>query len=405
MASSNSEATRFFYGYVIVIVAFSLQAIGWGIFNSFGVFFNSLMTEFGWSRAVISGGFSITMLICGVTGILQGRLNDRYGPRLLMTACGIILGTGYLLMSQVSTLWAFLLVCGLFLGAGNSGTDIVLLSTITRWFVKKRGMMSGLAKVGTGGGMFMMSIFINWSITQYGWRATFAILGVVTLSSFVGCAQFLVRDPAKKGLVPDGVKGESPFDRAPIEKGLTLRRAFRTRQFRVMSVDYFIVYFCVSTVLTHIVPHAIDLGISAANAARVLATIGVVSIVGRLVLGGAGDRIGNKLALVICFVCLTAAFIWLQVSTRLWELLLFAVIYGFAHGGFFALISPTLAEFFGTSSHGVILGSVVFTSALGSTIGPVIAGYLFDIMGSYAIFFMVLSGMSLAGLLATMSYM
>ena len=109
IASSNKDAPRFFYGYVIVFVAICLQALGWGIFNSFGVFFKSLETEFVWSRAVVSSAMSLNVLIAGIASILQGKLNDRFGPRLIMTGGGILLGVGYLLMSRVSTLWEYYL--------------------------------------------------------------------------------------------------------------------------------------------------------------------------------------------------------------------------------------------------------------------------------------------------------
>ena len=124
----------------------------------------------------------------------------------------------------------------------------------------------------------------------------------------------------------------------------------------------------------HVVPHAIDLGISPSNAANILATVGAMSIAGRFVMGGAGDRIGNRLALIVCFVLLIMGIIWLQFADNLWMLYLFACVHGFAHGGFFALIAPLLSDYFGTRDQGVILGIVIFIANLGSAIGPVLAG-------------------------------
>ena len=102
---ASTVTTRFFYGYAIVVVAFMLQAVGWGVFNSMGVFFKPFMDEFGWSRALISSAFSLAMLVCGMSSILQGRLSDRLGPRVVMAVGGVFLGIGYLLMSQVSHFW------------------------------------------------------------------------------------------------------------------------------------------------------------------------------------------------------------------------------------------------------------------------------------------------------------
>jgi MFS family permease len=403
MAVSKKGESRFFYGYVIVLVSFALQILGWGLFNSLGVFFKPIIAEFAWSRALISSAISFCIICFGITGILQGRLSDRFGPRIIMTAGGILLGGGYLLMSQVATVWHLYLFCSLLIGLGISGTDVVLLSTTARWFVKRRGMMIGIIKVGTGVGMLIMPLVINGLITAYGWRTAFVVLGATILFFYCSGSQFLVRDPGKMGLAPDGGKHGHPFDQAAPEGGMTLQEAVRTVQFYIICCSYLLVFFCVSIILMHIVSHAIDLGIAPVNAATVLSVVGGASIVGRFVMGGAGDRIGNKAALVICFVCLVSSLVWLQLADRLWMLFLFAIVYGFAHGGFYALIAPLIAELFGTRSHGVILGIVLFASAIGGAGGPVTAGYLFDITGSYGMVFGILTGMGIAGLIAALT--
>jgi MFS family permease len=401
IAPSDKNEPKIFYGYVIVFVGFVLQVFGWGIFNSFGVFFKPLETEFIWSRAVVASAMSFSFLVAGFAGILMGELSDRFGPRLVMTGGGVLLGLGYLLMSTVSSLWEYYLYCTVIIGIGISGTDVVVLSTTARWFVKKRSMLTGVIKIGTGFGMMIMPLFINWLITQYGWRSTFQILGMMILIMYVTCSQCLVRDPVKKGLSPDGAKNKNPIEPTSGEKGLSIKDALRTTQLWTICVVYSLLMYAIATVMFHIVPIAIDLGISAANAANVLATLGSVSIAGRFVMGTAGDRIGTKSSLVICFLLLSSGLVWLQFSTTLWMLLLFAVIHGFAHGGFFTLISPLLADFFGTRSHGAIFGVLTSVSAIGSAVGPVMAGYMFDKTGSYQLVFLVLTGMSFAGLVGT----
>ena len=403
MATANKDTPAFFYGYVIVLVSFALQVLGWGLFNSFGVFFKPIIAEFAWSRAIISSAISFSIIVFGSAGILQGRLSDRFGPRIIMTGGGILLGAGYLLMSQVSTVWHLYLFCSLLIGVGISGTDIVLLSTTARWFVKKRGMMTGIIKVGTGVGMLIMPVIINGLITAYGWRTAFVVLGAAVLFFYCSGSQFLVRDPGKKGLAPDGERHEHRVNRTAPETGMTLQDAARTVQFWTICFAFLLVFFCVGIILMHIVTHAIDLGISPANAAMVLSGVGGASIAGRFVMGGAGDRIGNKAALVICFVCLASSLVWLQLADQLWMLFLFALVYGFAHGGFFTLIAPLIAELFGTRSHGVIFGIVAFAATVGGSLGPVTAGYLFDITGSYGIIFGILTGMGIVGLIAALT--
>ena len=178
-----------------------------------------------------------------------------------------------------------------------------------------------------------------------------------------------------------------------------MKEAVRSAAFWLIASAFFFVFFCAATILMHVVPHAIDLGISPSNAAKVLSTLGALSIAGRFLMGAAGDRVGNRKALMICFGCLALGIVWLQFADRLWMLYLFACIHGFAHGGFFSLIAPILADYFGTRDQGVILGIVIFISNLGSSSGPVLAGYVFDVSGSYQMIFMMLTGLSLGGLL------
>ena len=128
----------------------------------------------------------------------------------------------------------------------------------------------------------------------------------------------------------------------------------------------------------------------------------LVLILGRLVMGGGGDRMGNRRALVISLIILIASLGWLQFARELWALYLFAVVYGFSHGGFFALISPLVAELFGTKSYGSIFGVVLFVSQIGGAIGPVVAGRLFDVTDSYYIAFLIMLVLNIIGLALAM---
>jgi predicted MFS family arabinose efflux permease len=262
--------------------------------------------------------------------------------------------------------------------------------------------MSGVLKVGTGVGMLVMPLFTNWLITVFGWRMAFFVMGIVVLISFIGLSQLLVRDPARRGLRPDGDGRVAAKMAQAGETGFTLRQALKNRQLWLICTTYFFLLVCVFTVLLHIVPHAIDLGIPPSWATRVLATIGGLSIVGRFIMGFSSDRIGNKWALAICYGFLCVSLGWLLLANRLWMLFVFAIVYGFAHGGFFVVMSPLIAEFFGTASHGAIFGMMIFVSTIGGAIGPLLAGYVFDLTGSYRVVFWGLPLISTLGLGATL---
>ena len=304
-------------------------------------------------------------------------------------------------MSQINTIWQLYLFYGVIVGIGVSASDVPLLSTIARWFTKRRGMMSGIVKAGTGTGMLIMPIVASKLISTYDWRTAYIAIGIIGLVIIVSAAQFLRRDPAQMGQLPDGEEKPNVVSLNSADGGFSLREAIHTRQFWIICAIYFLVLFCVQIILIHIAPHAEDLGISVTNAASIMSIIGGASIVGRLVMGSASDRIGTKPSLIICFLILLAALLWLQLARELRMLYLFAVIYGVAHGGFFALISPIVAELFGTGSHGVLLGIVFFSSTIGGAISPLLAGHIFDITSSYQLVFLICTAISVIGTILT----
>lgn len=389
---------RYFYGYNIVAAGFIIQAVCVGSMFTYGVFFKDFQAEFGWSRAAISGAASLAFLMMGLGGVIAGKMNDRIGPKVIIVASGILLGIGYLLMSRLQALWQLYLLYGVLVGIGFSTHDVITLSTVARWFIRRRGMMSGIVKVGTGSGQFLMPLIATLLITAYGWRNSYLIIGAVVLVIFVVVAQVLSRDPQGIGLFPDGDSNESCDNgNRPREESVTLRAAARTRQFWIICIAEFAIFFCLLTVIVHIVPHAMDLELTPPTAVGVLSTIGFVSMLGRIVIGTANDKIGGKRSLVICFILLLCSLFWLHVASEAWMLFLFAVIYGFAHGGFFTVMSPMIAEFFGTGSHGVLFGMVLASGTLGGAAGPLMAGRAFDVTGSYRIAFLVLTLLAVIG--------
>ena len=393
-------SARYFYGYNIVVASFIIQAMSIGAMFTYGVFFKEFQADFGWSRATISVASSLAFLVMGVAGIIAGRLNDKIGPKALMVASGISLGIGYMLMSRLQAPWQLYLLYGVLAGIGFSTHDVLTLTTVARWFVKRRGMMTGIVKVGTGTGQVLVPPFAVAIIAAFGWRNAYLILGTLSLVILVAAAQVLRRDPQKFELLPDGGSQE-PGDAAggPFGRDMPLNVAIRKPQFWTICLAEFVAFFCIFTIIVHIVPHATDLGLSPVTAAGVLATIGGVSMLGRFVMGIANDRIGGKRSLIICFSVFLCGLVWLQMAREGWMLFLFAVIYGFAHGGFFTVVSPTLAEFFGTGSHGLLFGIVLFNGTLGGAIGPFLAGRTFDVTGSYQMVFLLCSGLAAVGLI------
>jgi MFS family permease len=284
------------------------------------------------------------------------------------------------------------------IGVGMGGLLTPSMSTIARWFIKRRSVMAGIVIAGGGIGGIILPPLANWLISAYGWRDAYIIIGILILVVIVAGAQFLKRDPAEMGQEPYGGSkaGEQRLDLAT--EGLTLMEAVYTRQFWMSVGLLFCFGFCIMTVMLHIVPHATDIGISAAVAANVLAALGGSAPIGGIVIGGIADRMVNRQGYIICFVLMTAAMLWLLTAGEAWMLYLFAVVMGLGSGGAIALMSPLAAELFGIRSHGVIFGALLLWQTIGSAIGSFLAGHIFDITGSYQVAFLICAALGVIGL-------
>ena len=377
------KETKFFYGYIIVGASFCIMTLAWGSNRTFGVFVEPMLQEFGWTRAAISGSFTINMLVMGVLALLAGKLTDSLGPRLVLAACGVLLGFSYILTSQVQAIWHFYLFFGAIGGVGMSGLLTPLMSLVVRWFWKRRSLMSGILVAGPAIGNMAMPLACSFLISSIGWRATYLFLGIAVIGIIVLGAFFIRREPAEMGLVAYGAK-EGPFPGFDsLRSGFSLREAMRTRQFWLINVVSFCDLFLINVIVVHIVIHGIDLKISATRAASVLSLAAGVSIPGRIVMGAVADRIGNRPALMICLSMSISAFLMLLFARNIGMLYLFAAFYGIGLWSSGAIVSPLIAEFFGLKSHATIFSFAVFAGAIGSAVGPVIAGVFFDATGEY----------------------
>ncbi len=354
-------------------------------FFSFGIFLKPITTQFGWERGAFSIAISITMLLGGSLGILAGRLSDRHGPRLLVTISGFLTGIGFLLMSQISALWQVYLIFGCLIAVGGAGCVIPITSTIPRWFATKRGIALGLTWTGIAIGGIVGPILAQSLISGQGWRFAYIALGLINLTLIPLLAQALRRDPQQIGARPYG-ESEVRQNEIPggIMKGsLSLRQAVRIRHYWFLGSLLPCIFFINQVILTHLVPHAIDIKIAPAIAATIISILGAANLIGRNLAGFVSDRIGARLYLSVCLFVVTLAFIWLFFAKDLWMLYLFVVIYGVAQGGIPISHTLVIGDLFGLQYLGAIMASTMVMGSIGGALGAPLAGGIFDVNGSY----------------------
>jgi MFS family permease len=392
-----------FSGFIIAVASALIMVLVFAVHYSFGIFFKPLLIEFGWTRAVTAGAFSLVWIVQGLLAAIMGGLNDRLGPRFVLTVCGLLLGAGYLLMSQVSALWQIYAVYGVIIGAGLGCTFVPLTSTTARWFVAKRGLMTGIVTAGVGVGAFIGPPIANYMIREHNWRVSYEIFGGVLLVCVIAGAQLLRRDPADVGQRPYGWQPQGVAIERPAASGLVLREAVATWQFWLLALVFFCYGFPLSAILLHLTPHVTDVGVSATTGANILAILGGASVIGKVALGRAVDSIGNKSVYVISFFLMAAALAVLAASRQTWLFFAFAAVFGFAYGGLAAAHSPIVAWLFGMREHGLVFGVLFNGWTLGCALGPFVTGYMYDRVHDYQTAFLLCSATAGMGLLLTLA--
>jgi sugar phosphate permease len=274
----------------------------WGTLGTYGLFLKPLLTEFGWTRAFTAGARSITSGISGLLGIAAGGLTDRFGPKIVLLVFGSFLGIGYLLMSQISSTWQYYATYGVFISLGISAATIPILITVARWFVKRRGLMTGLVQAGQGIGGMILAPVVGWLILNHGWRNAYLLLGITVLAFIIPLGLLLKRDPAQVGQLPYGTDEVTKAEPYNAEKNMptaefSLGSAVHTSQFWMLSIMLFAFGFCRTFILVHVPAHVTDMGFSLTISANVLAIIMGATLVTRVAMGRVADLIGKQVCL------------------------------------------------------------------------------------------------------------
>lgn len=395
----TNKSSGIFYGWIMLAACFPAIAIAYGCMYSFGVFLIPLRESFGASTAAISAAYSTSMFVYMAFGILAGWAADRYGPKITTITGALLMGLGFLLTSQVNAVWQLYLTYAL-IGIGMSPAYTPLMATITRWFVRRRGLALGIVSTGVGAGPVVMAPLASHITIAYGWRSAFIVLGCITALA-IPLAFLMKRSPEEIGSLPDGdtdyasISPEAAATKTAVKSGgLSLKEAINTRAFWQIATIYCMIGLSLQIVMAHVVAYSQGKGVSPITAATIVSTISGFSAIGRMGMGLASDWMGRKKALAIC-LCAEGIMILLLIgASTTWMFFVFAVIFGFFYGGHVPQLPALVGETLGLAHMGIVLGATSFFWGVGGAIGPFLAGYIVDVSGTYTWAF-VLGGVGL----------
>jgi MFS family permease len=371
-----------FRGWRVVAAAFGVTFVGFGAAYTFSAFLGPLQAEFGASRGSVSLVFSLAGFLYFGLGILSGPLADRWGARPLAVFGMVVTGAGLAAAGLAHSLAEVYVAYGLGVGLGVGCAYVPALGAVQRWFVRRRGLASGLAVSGIGAGTLVMPPLAAWLIAEVGWREAYLILGGLAAVVGVGLALLIENDPARHGLGPDGDVLTADV-KASQAAGSSVRDAVRSRRFVGLYIACLICSFGLFVPFVHLMPFALDRGIAPSSAVLLLGMIGVGSTAGRFLLGGIADRMGRGPALLAMFAGMATTLLVWAFSTTFWALGAFALGYGVFYGGFVAVLPALVMDYFGGRNVGAIIGLLYTSVAFGTLIGPAAAGFTFDAAHSY----------------------
>jgi len=386
---------KIFYGWWIVLACSLIGFyVGGVIFYGFTAFFEPIREEFGWSYTQISLAASLRGLEMGIFSPFVGFLVDRFGSKRLIFWGTITIGFGLILLSRTESLamfyGSFLLIA---FGAGGCAM-VVTMSAVANWFHRKIGLTLGVMASGVGASGLMVPVIVK-LIDVYGWRTTLIISGLGMWILGIPLS-FLIRNrPEQYGWFPDGMP---PSERIPSleDEGtavatveISFKELVKKRPFLYLIIAEVIRMMIIAAVIVHIMPYLSSLGLPRVTAGLFAGIIPLASIIGRFGFGWLGDLFDKRYVMAWAYGIISLgmlAFCYVQI---LWAAFFFFLLFSPGYGGSIVLRGAILREYFGRNSFGKMIGITMGAGSIGGIIGPTLAGWLFDTVGSYRLIWLV----------------
>ena len=405
-----------FYGWKLTGLALVVIALASGpIWSGVGVWVKALEMHFGWSRAQLTGAFSLAQLEGSIFGPFLGYLIDRFGPRRMVFLGLAVTGIGFLLFSKTIHLVTFYVSYGLIMLGTATGSWLPLMTVVNRWFIRKRGIAMAVAAEGSPLGGLLLLPLLAWAVTpsNFGWSTTALWIGILFLGLAYPISRFIRERPEDYGERPDGeplgtsLHSDGQATPKPLgnprntdQPNFTARQALRTSAFWLITFGHACSSLLFATLTVHLVPMLTDQGLSLQSSANVFSVMMGVAAVFQLIGGYVGDRMETRFAVAIFGFIQAAGFTLAVFAQGMPMAILFAVLFGAGFGGRNPLTVAIRAEYFGPNAFATITGISSAPMYLFMLAAPLFAAFVFDTQGSYMIAWLILGGFgSLTGVL------
>lgn len=395
------EDSKFFYGWVVLATTFLALFAAFGIRGSFGSYVTSWEQEFSVSRTSITVISLVSFIVVAFAQPLVGKFNDRFGARTVLTVSLSLTGVALLLCSIATSPWQLVVLYGVVASFAFTGaSQITSAALMTHWFTAKRGLAIGVATSGMAAGNLTIVPTTLYLISNYNWRFSLGLFGLIVLIIFAPLMAFLIRSkPADMGLKPYGESSEAIANHnpAPATAGTNSRnqsvwQILREKRFWLLTAPYFICGFTdVGLVYTHYIPFTQDSGFSLGIIGFTFSLIAAANLFGSIGSGYLADRMNRSRLLALVYLFRAFTFPILLIANEPWHLILFALTYGIVEMASIAPTSSFCADIFGKYSFGVVLGVVSISHMLGGAIGSLIPGIIYDTVHSYTPVFIMSS--------------
>jgi predicted MFS family arabinose efflux permease len=344
---------------------------------TFGVFLKPIMADTGWQRSSVSFALSAGGILSALAVPVLGRLMDRWSiRRVALPGIAIYAALTALLGLSPPVFWVFTLMFAAAEAASAIQTPLGYAKAISAWFDARRGLALGIAMAGVGLGGFVIPQLANLLIARLGWRGAYVSLALLTLAVAFPVVALWIREPR-----PGEGERRSPVAGAELA-GLTAREAAGLPRFWILAAAFFLVAVAINGSVAHVVPLLTDRGLSATEASAVLGIFGLATLSGRLVAGYLVDRIFAPHVASVFFLAPIAGFVFLASGAGMVPAV-GVVLMGLGLGTEIDLIAFLVSRYFGQRAFGELYGYFFMVFGIGSSLGRIIGGFVFDLAGSY----------------------